>query len=90
MMAPEHSVSLHGFLLAIPLIESLHEMKEPIGGKTMEEKALSGAVREGYEKCLENIISLANRGAQQPIKSPYVDVSLHDKPVPPEPQPTTQ
>ena len=83
MMAPEQCSSLHGFLLGIPLIETLHEMKPPLGGKSLEESALSAKKREGYEECMANMISLANRGAVQGIKSPFVDIGLHDRPVEP-------
>ena len=81
-MAPEHCSSLHGFLLAIPLIDSLHEMRPPLEGKTLEESAMSAKKREGYEECLANILALANQGATAPIKSAFVDISLHDQPVP--------
>lgn len=82
MMAPEHCTSLHGFLLGIPLIETLHEMRPPLGGNTLEESALSAKKREGYEQCLANMLTLANRGVAAPIASPFVDVSVHDQPVP--------
>jgi hypothetical protein len=81
MMSPEQCSSLHGFIIAIPLIETLHEMKPPLGGTTLEESALSSKQRQGYEECLNNLVSLANRGAQAPIQSPYVDVTMHDQPV---------
>jgi len=81
MMPPENCTSLHGFLLAIPLIETLHEMQPPLGGATIEESAMSAKKREGYEECLRNILNLANSGAQTPIQSPFVDTSLHDQKV---------
>lgn len=84
MMAPEQCASLHGFITAIPLIETLHEMRPPLGGSTMEESALSSKKREGYEECMSNMLSLANRGATSPVVSPFVDVSVHDRPVTPE------
>lgn len=80
-MAPENCVSLHGFLLAIPLIETLHEMRPPLGGITIEQSALASKKREGYEECLTNMLTLANRGAANPISSPFVDTMLHDQPV---------
>jgi hypothetical protein len=79
MMSPENCSSLHGFLLAIPLIETLHEMKGPMEGNTMEEVQISALDRRGYERCMANIMTLANRGGQTPIQSPFVDVSLHDQ-----------
>ena len=81
MMAPEQCASLHGFIIGIPLIETLHEMRPELGGKSMEESALSAKKREGYEECLANILSLANRGATARIESPFVDVIKHDIPV---------
>lgn len=79
MMSPEQCSSMHGFLLGIPLIETLHEMKPLLGGNNLEEAALASKKREGYEECMANMITLANRGATAPISSPFVDVSLHDK-----------
>jgi hypothetical protein len=81
MMAPEQCNSLYSFLIGIPLIESLHEMRPPLSGKTLEESALSAKQRQGYEECLNNIISLANRGMATPMQSPYVDIRRHDQPV---------
>jgi hypothetical protein len=80
-MLPEQCSSLHGFIISIPLIETLHEMKPPLGGVTMEESALASKKREGYEECLSNILSLSNRGATVPVSSPFVDVRKHDEPV---------
>jgi len=79
MMSTENCVSLHGFLLAIPLIESLHEMKPPLDGNTLEESALSAKRRQGYEEALRNLVTLANRGTTAPIQSSFVDVTLHDQ-----------
>jgi len=81
MMTPENCASLHGFIIAIPLIEALHEMRPPLGGGNIEESALSAKKREGYEEALNNIIALANRGATNVIQSPFVDVRKHDEPV---------
>jgi hypothetical protein len=80
-MAAEQCASLHGFVIAIPLIETLHEMKPALDGNTMEESAMSAKRRQGYEECLANILSLANRGAVAPIQSAFVDVTLHDQQV---------
>jgi hypothetical protein len=80
-MAPEQCASLHGFIIAIPLIETLHEMRPPLAGITMEESALASKKREGYEECLANIVSLANRGTTAKIESPFVDTRVHDQPV---------
>lgn len=80
-MAPEQCASLHGFVIGIPLIETLHEMRPPLTGNSIEESALSSKKREGYEECLGNIIALANRGATAPITSSFVDTTLHDRPV---------
>ena len=81
MMAPEQCASLHGFVIAIPLIETLHEMRPPLSGNTLEESALSSKRREGYEQCLANILVLANRGGLAPVDSPFIDTTLHDQPV---------
>lgn len=81
MMSPEECGSLHGFIIAIPLVESLHEMRPPLSGNSLEESALSAKKREGYEECLANILSLANRGATAKIESPFVDTTQHDRPV---------
>lgn len=81
MMSPEQCTSLHGFLVGIPLIETLHEMRPPLGGNSIEESALVSKKREGYEECLANMLTLASRGAEMPITSPFVDVRLHDQPV---------
>jgi hypothetical protein len=81
MMAPEQCASLHGFVLAIPLIDTLHEMRPSLGGNSMEESALSAKKREGYEECMANILSLANRGTTAKITSPFVDILVHDQPV---------
>jgi len=81
MMSPENCSSLHGFIIAIPLIETLHEMRPPLSGTTLEESALTSKRREGYEECLANIVSLANQGATSKIQSPFVDTSIHDHPV---------
>lgn len=81
MMAPEQCASLHGFIIAIPLIETLHEMRPPLSGKNLEESALASKKREGYEECMANMVSLANRGATDPIQSSFVDVRVHDQPV---------
>jgi hypothetical protein len=80
MMAPEQCASLHGFVIAIPLIETLHEMRPALGGGTLEESALSAKKREGYEECISNILALANQGSVTPIVSPFVDVRKHDQP----------
>lgn len=85
MMVPEQCASLHGFLLAIPLIETLHEMRPPLGGIDLAGSAMSAKKREGYEECLSNILSLANRGGAAPIQSSFVDVTVHDQPVTPAP-----
>ena len=82
MMSPENCASLHGFIIAIPLIETLHEMRPPLGGTNMEEAYGISKKREGYEECLANIIVLANRGTTSPIESPFVDILQHDQPVP--------
>jgi hypothetical protein len=50
----------------------------------MEESAMSSKKREGYEECMANIISLANRGGTAPITSSFVDTTMHDVPVSPE------
>jgi hypothetical protein len=84
MMAPEQCASLHGFIIAIPLIETLHEMRPPLGGTSMEEAYGISKKREGYEECLANILSLANRGTTAPITSSFVDTLKHDVPVSPE------
>jgi hypothetical protein len=84
MMNPQDCSSLHGFLTAIPLIETLHEMKPMLGGANMEEAAMSAKQRQGYEECLANLLSLANRGATAPIQSAFVDITMHDRPVTPE------
>jgi hypothetical protein len=86
MMSPENCASLHGFILGIPLIETLHEMRPPLGGTSMEEAYGISKKREGYEECLANIISLANRGTTAPITSSFVDTLKHDEPVPREEQ----
>lgn len=85
MMSPEDCASLHGFIIALPLIETLHEMKPALEGNTLEESAMSSKRRQGYEECLSNIISLANRGATVQVSSPFVDVLKHDMPVVMEP-----
>jgi hypothetical protein len=81
MMSPENCSSLHGFIIAIPLIETLHEMRPELAGRSIEESAMSAKKREGYEECLTNILTLANRGATVQIQSPFVDVMRHDQPV---------
>jgi hypothetical protein len=81
MMVAEQCTSLHGFLIAIPLVETLHEMRPPLDGTTMEESALSAKKRQGYEECIANLLSLANRAASSPIQSPFVDITKHDQPV---------
>jgi hypothetical protein len=79
MMSPEQCSSLHGFIIAIPLIETLHEMQPPLGGRSMEETYGIAKTREGYEECMRNLLTLANRGATIQIQSPFVDVRLHDE-----------
>jgi len=80
-MTPENCTSLHGFLLAIPLIEELHKMRPPLGGAGMEETYGISKKREGYEACMANILALANQGVGAPITSPFIDVLQHDQPV---------
>lgn len=67
--------------MAIPLIETLHELRPPLGGDNMEQTYGMAKRREGYETCLSNLLSLANRAASSPIQSPFVDVTKHDQPV---------
>jgi hypothetical protein len=57
-----HCIELAEFLnkpAGLSLMQALMNRRPPISGNTLEQKAMSGSVSEGWEKCTEEILNIA-------------------------------
>jgi hypothetical protein len=72
MWTDQHSANLQHCLDNTPLIANLSALRPEIEGNTLEDKAMSASVVEGYELCMKKIVELSQAKNAPHIKSPFI------------------
>jgi hypothetical protein len=80
----QHSANLTKCLEIVPLLGRLGEMRGGIAGATLEETAMSAKEFNGYSRCMNDILVLAEWKSEAPQEDIYVHGIEHfeDKPPP--------
>lgn len=68
----QHASNLQVCLEKTPLEEKLKELRPPIEGKTLEDKAMSASETQGYERCIKELLALSQQQSQPQQKSAYI------------------
>lgn len=68
----QNASNLRALLNTTPLVSKLSDIQPTLEGKTLEERAMAASERGGYERCLKELIQLAEQVSREQQKSPYV------------------
>lgn len=68
----QHAANLKSLLGTTPLLARLADARPPFEGRTLEDKAMSASVVEGWESCARELAALADQATPAALPSPYI------------------
>jgi hypothetical protein len=69
----QHASNTAALLKTTPLLGHLADNKPKYEGRTLEDKAMSASVREGYEMCMAEIVAASEQVSAKQPPSPFIE-----------------